>query len=164
MFVSVIVSVPVHIQAQLISDNSYASKYTVYPQQDTLRIKRSPRAAMYRSIIFPGWGQWYNKKRFKSALIFTAETSVIAGIIIQNHRLSTSITEQQRIFFKDDRNKFIWWLGGVIIFSMLDAYVDAYLQNFDLDMNINRQDNTTTASVKLGYNFTVGTLFHRRNK
>jgi len=164
VFVTVIVCAPVHLRAQLISDNNHGLKYAAYQQQDTLRIKRSPKAAMYRSLVFPGWGQWYNEKKFKSVLVFAAETSVIAGIFIQHHRFTNSVTEHKRNFYKDDRNKFVWWLGGVIIFSMLDAYVDAYLQNFDLDMNITRNGSTATASVKLGYNFTVSKLFYRRMK
>lgn len=162
VFVTVIVSAPVHLRAQLISYNTRSAKYGAYLQQDTLRIKKSPKAAMYRSLVFPGWGQWYNEKKFKSVLVFAAETSVIAGICVQHHRFSNSISEQERNFYKDDRNKFVWWLGGVIIFSMLDAYVDAYLQNFDLDMNITQKGGTATASIELRYDFTVSTLFYRR--
>lgn len=164
VFVMVIVCAPVHLRAQLISDNNHGLKYAAYLQQDTVRIMKIPRGAMYRSLVFPGWGQWYNEKKFKSVLVFAAETSVIAGICIQHHRFTNSVTEHKRNFYKDDRNKFVWWLGGIILFSMLDAYVDAYLQNFDLDMNINRKNDSITASVTLEYNFTVSTLFHRRNK
>lgn len=164
VFAAVIVSAPVHLRAQVITVTTHSPLYAAFYQQDTVRIMKIPRGAMYRSLAFPGWGQCYNEKKFKSVLVFAAETSVIAGIFIQHHRFTNSVTEQKRNFYKDDRNKFVWWLGGVILFSMLDAYVDAYLQNFDLDMNINRKNDSITASVTLEYNFTVSTLFHRRNK
>ncbi|MCH8284912.1 hypothetical protein IIB79_00105, partial [candidate division KSB1 bacterium] len=107
-----------------------------YQQEDSLKAGKSPRNAMIRSLFVPGWGQLYNGKKIKSLIIFGVETSVISAIFVQNNRLSDSKTSENRSFYRDERNKFIWWFGGVIIYSVLDAYVDASLQGFSVDMDI----------------------------
>lgn len=99
---------------------------------DTLRQKmRDPTGAMLRSMIVPGWGQWYNGKRFKAFLVFGAEAGLIANTIYQNQKVQSSSTELEREFYLENRRLSNWWLAGVILYSMIDAYVDAHLSDFD---------------------------------
>jgi len=112
---------------------------------DSTRIK-TPKGAMYRSLAIPGWGQWYNGNKYKSAVIFTAETGCAAGYFIQNHRLSNSKIPQEREYYRGDRNKYAWWFIGIILYSVLDAYVDAYLHDFDRDMFV-KNDNQFTIPI-----------------
>ncbi len=99
--------------------------------QDTTRLP-SPRGAMIRSILFPGWGQWYNGKRLKAGFVFVVETSLIANAVYQNCLASKAADEAERFVYTDRRNQSLWWLAGAILLSSLDAYVDAQLAGFDI--------------------------------
>jgi len=99
---------------------------------DTLKTSvKSPTGAMIRSIIFPGWGQLYNKKYFKAVLAFGAEVGLLANSIYLNQKYVASKTELDREFYVNNRNLSNWYLLGVILFSMADAFVDAHLSDFD---------------------------------
>lgn len=131
--------------------------YKKFPRlnpDSTVSVK-SPRGAMIRSIIFPGWGQWYNGKKLKSLIIFSAEAGCVAGYIIQNNRFNSSTTDIEREFYRDDRNKFIWWISGVILYSMLDSFVDAYLYGFNADMDINIEKKNSGSKYFLNLRFSI---------
>jgi len=97
----------------------------------TQSLFRSPTGAMIRSLIIPGWGQVYNKKYVKAILIFCAESGLLANSIYLNQKYKASKTELEREFYINNRNLSNWWLVGVILFSMADAFVDAHLADFD---------------------------------
>jgi len=106
----------------------------------------SPTGALFRSVAFPGWGQFYNRKYFKSLVVFGTETTflTLAGIewgrrnehkrnfenLPQDHPDKSWEFEQFR-YYEDRRNLFLWITAGVVFLSMFDAYVDAQLYNFD---------------------------------
>lgn len=99
---------------------------------DTLKsAAKSPTGAMIRSLLIPGWGQLYNKKYFKAALVFGAEVGLLANSIYLNQKYKASQTPAEREFYINNRNLSNWWLVGTILFSMADAFVDAHLANFD---------------------------------
>ncbi len=125
--------------SQQVFDSKYNANIFIQQQQDTTRFKKSPRSAMYRSLIIPGWGQKYNGKNIKSALIFAGGVGIVTGIFVQHDRFKSAADPAEREFFLDDRNKLFWWLGAAIIYSSIDAFVDAYLQDFDVDMGVSSQ-------------------------
>jgi hypothetical protein len=95
----------------------------------------SPSGAMWRSMLFPGWGQLYNRKYLKTLIIGGFEIGIITSIFVQDNRYRQareSGDEEVAEFYRDDRNRLTWWLAGTILFSMADAYVDAQLKDFDL--------------------------------
>ncbi|MDZ7261556.1 MAG: DUF5683 domain-containing protein [candidate division KSB1 bacterium] len=102
---------------------------------DTLAVRtkkdRSPTGAMLRSLAFPGWGQWYNGKKFKALIAFGAESALLANAIYLNQKVVASTGWEEREFYINNRNLSVWWLLGTILLSMADAYVDAQLANFD---------------------------------
>ncbi len=101
-------------------------------KNDTVKTSvKSPTGAMIRAIIFPGWGQLYNKKYVKAILVFGAEIGLVANSIYLNQKYTESSTELEREFYINNRNLSNWWLVGVILFSMADAFVDAQLSDFD---------------------------------
>ena len=101
-------------------------------KNDTVKTSvKSPTGAMIRSIIFPGWGQLYNKKYFKAVLAFGAEVGLLANSIYLNQKYVASKNELDREFYVNNRNLSNWYLLGVILFSMADAFVDAHLSDFD---------------------------------
>ena len=95
------------------------------------QIFKSPNGAMMRSMVFPGWGQWYNNKKFKALIAFCAETGLLVNAISLNQQLVKSSDFYEREFYINNRNVSVWWLVGVTLFSMADAFVDAHLASFD---------------------------------
>ncbi len=92
---------------------------------------RSPRGAMLRSAVFPGWGQFYNHKRIKAALVFGVEAFFITSAILRNQEVVASTDPVLRSYWTDQRNNMVWALLATRLLSMLDAYVDAHLSDFD---------------------------------
>ena len=101
---------------------------------DASAVDTTPRSALLRSMLIPGWGQYYNKRYFKSALIFGASCALTAGMIYENQQLQRSSTDVDRRFYREQRNTFGIWLLGTILYGMADAYVDAHLRDFDEEM------------------------------
>jgi len=110
-------------------------KKSIFPQ-------KSPRGAVIRAAVFPGWGQWYNEKKFKAFLVLGTEIGFVSTAIWHNQRVVTPLdesagtyTEEYKESYKDFhinmRNQFVWYLAGAILYSMADAYVDAHLFEFD---------------------------------
>jgi hypothetical protein len=92
---------------------------------------KSPTGAMLRSLAVPGWGQWYNGKKFKAVLAAGGELGLVVDAIWLNQLAVRSSNEYDRLYYQDNRSLAIWWLAGVILYSMADAYVDAHLFKFD---------------------------------
>lgn len=113
-------------------ENICAQSNRIISNNDTVKSSvKSPTGAMIRSLIFPGWGQVYNKKYLKAVLIFGVETGIIANSIYLNQKYKASQTDLDREFYINNRNLSNWWLVGVLLFSMADAFVDAHLSDFD---------------------------------
>jgi len=111
--------------------------------------RKSPMGALFRSVVFPGWGQLYNKKYLKAGLLFGLETTFLTLIAIdwnwmnEHKRLLDSLPEdhqdrpweyEQYKFYKDRRNLYLWSILATIFVSMFDAYVDAHLYDFKKEM------------------------------
>ena len=93
--------------------------------------KKSPNGAVLRSLLVPGWGQYYNGQKWKAALVCAAELGEL-GTAIYWHRESKRVNDDHfKLVYEDYRNAAYWFLAGTIILSMLDAYVDAQLSDFD---------------------------------
>ncbi len=96
-----------------------------------IKPKKNPNAAVLRSLLVPGWGQYYNGQKWKAALVAAAELGEI-GTAIYWHRESKRVNDDHfKLVYEDYRNAAYWFLAGTIILSMLDAYVDAQLSDFD---------------------------------
>jgi TM2 domain-containing membrane protein YozV len=98
--------------------------------RNRLKEKRNSTGAMLRSLAFPGWGQFYNRKYSKALLFFGAETGLLATAIHWNQKIHATDGEIHDSY-ENNRNTTNWWLLAAIVFSMLDAYVDASLADFD---------------------------------
>ena len=95
----------------------------------------SPGGAALRSLAFPGWGQAYNGRPLKSVIVGAVEEGLIFGIV-REHQLFRDARqyndESAASVYKDQRNRFVWILAGWLIYSSVDAYVDAHLYDFDV--------------------------------
>lgn len=105
-------------------------------QPSTADSVKSPTGAMLRSLAAPGWGQWYNGKKFKAVLLAGGEIGLATDAVILNQLAARSDNPQDRAFYRDNRSLAIWWLAAVILYAMADAYVDAHLHGFDESMEL----------------------------
>ncbi len=100
--------------------------------QNTKVGKKSPRGAMLRSLAFPGWGQVYNKQYIKSVIVFSGVTFFVTQIIRFNRNARNAAPgSAERNSSIDKRNLQFWLIGATTMISMLDAYIDAILYDFD---------------------------------
>jgi len=102
---------------------------------------------MFRSLAFPGWGQLENGQPIKAALVFAAETGLVAAGYVEWQRSERSLDAQDAAALSGDaaaaqehydryldrRDRAIsrfWWSGFAILLSMLDSYTEAHLRDF----------------------------------
>lgn len=112
----------------------------------------NPTAAMVRSFILPGWGQWYNGRKWKAGLFFAAEVGLAAYALYQDQMAASAATYEDRFYCEDRRNLAFWWMAGTALLAGLDAYVDAHLAGFDVS-----EDLSVAPSLRpgVGLAFTV---------
>jgi len=115
--------------------------------------KKSPRGAILRSLAVPGWGQYYNGKYFKAALAFAGEAALIGTAIYWNQQAAGTSDANAKFFYQNNRNTAYWFLLGTIVFSMLDAYVDASLSDFDESPSLSLKAPPDFAVVRLRISF-----------
>jgi len=104
--------------------------------------------ALLRSVAIPGWGQFYNEKYIKAAVVFGVETTYIVlaadewrktNFHKKNYQSAPPNSPEQfwefdqYRFHEDRRNLYLWVISGIVFLSMFDAYVDAHLYTFDKD-------------------------------
>jgi hypothetical protein len=96
---------------------------------------KSPTGALLRSMVVPGWGQLYNGKPLKALIYAGAQLSFVYGAHVQNnryHHYQNLEMDDVADFYQNDRNRQLWWLFGITLLSMGDAFVDAHLYEFDI--------------------------------
>ncbi|MFN3781182.1 MAG: DUF5683 domain-containing protein, partial [Candidatus Kapaibacteriota bacterium] len=116
--------------------------------------RKSPLGAMFRSLVLPGWGQIYVHQYWKAPL-FLGGAVVMYYYTFKHHSDFLDYSRQYedlvkinpndpKLYFlkirrensRDNRDISIFFLAGVYGLSMLDAYVDAHLFNFDVSERI----------------------------
>ena len=97
---------------------------------DSTKIKK-PKIALRLGFI-PGLGQLYNEKYFKAI-------GFIAGEYLAISRFN-KFKELNNIGL---RNTYAWWIFGLYIWGIMDAYVDAQLSTFPIKKieNMNSEDS-----------------------
>ncbi len=160
--------------AILLTISTQAEKLNLASADSSRTTLRSPSGALFRSVAFPGWGQFYNKKYLKAALVFLGEGSLMAGAAVEWRRMNEhkksfealpdtnplkTFEFNQYQYHKDNRNLFLWWTAGVIFISMWDAYADAQLSSFEKEEKQEAQwglipeTNISPKEIKLVLNF-----------
>jgi hypothetical protein len=109
-----------------------------------------PRFVMMRSLLIPGWGQFYNHAYIKAAAVAGGEIWLLATLSTANHDLSQLQVEVDAAresgdaaalasatqAYNDKLDHFVstqWLLGGVVVYALLDAYVDAHFRHFAVE-------------------------------
>jgi hypothetical protein len=105
----------------------------------------SPKGAVLRSALYPGWGQLSNGKPYKACVVFGVEV-YFAGVAVLAGRRAQDLLDRSRFAvseveladlerryeeYIERRNAYLWWLGAAVLYSMLDAYVDAGLADVE---------------------------------
>ena len=123
---------------------------------------RSPKGAMIRSLILPGWGQVYNRKFIKALVFLGGETYFISRYLDLNDELkileatpgkSASDIEDK----EQERNGWGWLFGAGYFLAMGDAFVDAHLDGVSIDeefsVNLISDKQKSGLSMQLQFNF-----------
>jgi len=109
-----------------------------------------PTWIMARSAVVPGWGQFKNGRPLKAGLAIGLEGAigyklvdawkdVEAAAAREDDALShgdQAAADAARADYEEAYNRratAAWFLAGAVILSMVDAYVDAHLIQFDAD-------------------------------
>lgn len=135
-------SLPGYCQTQFTRDSLTVSASSPADSSKKKPLGQSPKAALLRSILFPGLGQWYNGKKLKALLVFSAETGLIINAVYWNQKTQSAPNAYDRAYFTDNRNLSNWWLLFTIFMSATDAYVDAQLSNFNVSPNLSLTPNS----------------------
>jgi len=135
-------------------------------EQQKLVTCKSPMGALLRSVAIPGWGQFYNRSYIKSVVVFGLESFFIYKAIhwwkktedqyslIQNSDESWKAYEFS-IYesYRGRRNDYLWLVGITVFLSMFDAYVDAHLSGFDVDLTPDFSDEKSSAQLRFTLKF-----------
>jgi hypothetical protein len=112
---------------------------------------KSPWGAVTRSAMLPGWGQLYNEKYIKSVISLGICFDFARKVYVFNQRYQRT----GRKFFRERRVINSWYLGLCYMLNMVDAYVDAYLFEFDkmmeLTVNYSIEDRTPLVGVNVKF-------------
>ena len=97
---------------------------------------RNPGLAWKLGVI-PGMGQLYNGKYIKAIGFMGSEYFAVSRFI--------ELKNENRIGL---RNTYGWWVFGLFIWNILDAYVDAHLSTFPIK-RLESNNNLDSLVVKL---------------
>ena len=148
------------------------SNITVVKQKDPtikkFKMRKSPTTAVLLSAVLPGAGQFYNESYWKIPII-GGFVGYFGYEYFRNNNLykdyrdqySASQTELNpngdftlktlREFYRDQRNDFVWYFLIVYVVSMVDAYVDAHLFDFDVSEDKFTKNGTRGKEYRLKF-------------
>tara|TARA_B100000427_G_scaffold171955_1_gene142956 strand:- start:1221 stop:1655 length:435 start_codon:yes stop_codon:yes gene_type:complete len=94
---------------------------------------KDPKIAMKRSLIFPGSGQLYNDQKIKGSILIAGELFALWSFNENKNKYDNydGSERHSRDYYLRKRNRFAWMAAGLYFYGMLDAVVEAHLDNFD---------------------------------
>ncbi len=117
---------------------------------------KSTTGAVFRSLAFPGWGQFYTECYWRAGIYAAAEGSFIASVW-WNHNQMKEFKRQHDTrlerFYRNQRNRMVWWLAGTMLLSMGDAYVDAHLYGLDWSPEISSDHRGVNGGLAVAIRF-----------
>ena len=126
----------------------------------------NPGRAMLYSAFIPGGGQVYNRQYLKAGLVVGVEGYLLYSILAQDAKVKDYKSKlnkeldgwqyQQYLDKRDEsrerRTSDIWWLGIARALSVIDAFVDAHLADFESERDkLHLEFNSN--GVQLQYRF-----------
>lgn len=125
-------------------------------------------SALWRSLLVPGWGQIHNAHYSKAALLYMGVAGSVVSFFSRQEMVefwqeetrraiaegrSTSTTVQQTEFFRKRRNQYVWGLGVVYVYQVLDAAVDARLSRFGMPFPLALEPRFDRPGLTASYRF-----------
>ena len=101
---------------------------------DSTKVRNSKLA--WKLSVIPGMGQLYNGKYIKAIGFMSAEYFAVSRLI--------ELKSENRIGL---RNTYGWWVFGLFVWNMMDAYVDAQLSTFPIK-RLESNNNLDSLMVK----------------
>lgn len=132
---------------------------------------KSAGLAVMFSAVLPGAGQIYNESYWKAPVIWALGGYWVNTWIDLNKKykdfrdqyqssigtnLPSGDPQLQRLrdFYRDERDKFAWYLGALYLVNLLDAYVTANLYDFNVSPDLGTDGRVVprvTASVRIPF-------------
>ncbi|HET7226194.1 MAG TPA: DUF5683 domain-containing protein [Candidatus Eisenbacteria bacterium] len=135
------------------ADERAAAADTASRHEPVVKRFDQPRWVMLRSLVVPGWGQASNGSWTKAVILGSGEIALATAALADNRELDR-LREQIDVGTGDldtqnaliDRynhrlnllNTHEWLLGGVIVYALVDAYVDANFKHFRAEFETDR--------------------------
>ena len=157
------------------SQDSLSQKDSVIVKNAFLKIftGKPGRAALY-SLVLPGGGQLYNKKYWKAPIAWAIDGALIYNMVYQNveyrsyqekYILALRNGDGNVLTYKENRDKFrkaseysyLYLLVGHVL-TVMDAYVDRHLMEFDISPDLTYNPFTYTPSLTLSLKIPLSTL------
>lgn len=141
-----------------------------------------PQLAWKKSLIFPGWGQFYNKSYWKIPIVYGGYVGFGLYIDFNNKQYNNfrqAYTERVNDITEDDFNTFpsqvptdgirkardsarrqrdyaILFIAGYHLLQVVEAFVDAHLKNFDVseDLSMKTYPSAIQHQIATGAQFT----------
>jgi hypothetical protein len=118
----------------------------------------TPTNAAARSLVLPGWGQWFNSQNTKAYILGSCAILGLAATIMLNSKASQTFSDYEKIGVTDDKLYSDYetqqgqamtagiFTAAVWIYGVIDAYVVAD--------NFNKKKNNAGVFEKTGFNLT----------
>lgn len=152
----------------LSSANSFRDTVKKKSPSKPFVMKKSPLKAVLFSAILPGAGQFYNESYWKLPIVALAGGYFGYEIIHQNsifldfrdqYAASQSpenpsgnpLLLTQRDFYRDQRDRFIFYFGIFYLVNLVDAYVDAELYDFDVSDKVRFGLEPSKINLKINF-------------
>ncbi len=90
----------------------------------------TPRGALIRSAVLPGWGQYRNDRPLKALSFAAAAAGFTALAVTESRGLARARTPSGHEERAARRNSAFLYVALTATFAALDAYVDAHLADF----------------------------------
>ena len=108
---------------------------------------KSPQKAVILSALIPGGGQFYTSHYIKGSIIAFGEIfSLSKAYFLYRDSKNYQENSSKRDNLMRESFSYAFWFLGIWFYSMLDAYVEAQLYNFDEKAKISisfKPDNET---------------------
>lgn len=140
------------------------SQSVITPVGISYKPAKSPMLALGLSALLPGAGQIYTANYWKVPIIWGVTGYWIYEWIQMNNEYRnfrdlyrmepTGQYLRLRDFYIDERDKFAWFLAGLYILNLVDAYAGAHLYDFDVSTDVasdGRIIPKVTASIKIPF-------------
>lgn len=95
-----------------------------------------PGSAFRRSLLLPGWGQWYNGERIE-AFVWGGVFAASMTMAVRNWDEPLGANTTGSLFWARDawtkgRNNWLILAGFTYLLGAVDAYVNAHMKTFDV--------------------------------